>query len=619
MMKMTLRWLAATLLLSPLAALAEDPKPVRGEDLITLPAKSDGLCLHNLFQSNMVLQRQKPIHIWGWSKAGDEIVVSLAGQSAETHADKAGKWQVFLQPMEAASEPLVMKIKGKDKEITLDNILIGDVWLLGGQSNMEFDIAKVENGELEIVSANFPEIRLLTIPNKADGSDKPNFPGIFEWSDWSKRHFRKGFWEVCSPETVREMSAIGYVFGRRLHMATQVPIGLIDASVGGTTLEAWTPIEVSRACEAPEVKDMLADWEQKVKDWDPEADLQQQIKRHNDKVERAKKEGKDVSKMVAPSELRPGPEKDRNYPGNCYKGLIEPIKGLEIKGAIFHQGFNNCFGGSKGIRMYAALFPEMIRSWRAAFNDPQLPFGIISLCTAGNAQTELNFLESMVDVGPELREAQYRTFLNLRNAGDENIGFASSYDLRRRWFHPQVKVPAGERIARWALATEYGMKLPWEPPVITEVKLVDGTLQLHFETAVGAIDDGSGMEGFAISGEDRQFQMAHADHLVIGKNEKGYPLKDNKVIVLSSPLVEKPVHFRYAWARNPMGNIQLPGNTDVPLATQRSDSWDVTAVPVNDGEPIERKAVGMRRNEMKQADLKRRLHEAQELIKAQGQ
>ncbi len=613
-MKMTLRWLAITLLLQALPASAEDSKPVKGEDLITLPDKSDGFYLHNAFQSNMVLQRQKPIRIWGWSKAGDAVTVSFADQTASGKAGEDGRWQVELKPMEASSAPLAMKVNGGGCQITLENILIGDVWLLGGQSNMEFDISKVQNGELEIVSANYPEIRLLTIPNKADGSDKPNFPGIYEWSDWSKQHFRKGFWDVCSPETVREMSAIGYVFGRRLHMASKVPIGLIDASVGGTTMEAWTPIEVSRACEAPEVKDMLAGWEQKVKEWDPEKHLQEQIKRHNDRVERAKKEGKDVSGMVAPSEHKPGPDKDRNYPGNCYKGLIEPIAGLSVKGAIFHQGFNNCFAGSKGIRMYAALFPEMIKSWRASFNDPQLPFGIISLCTAGDAQTEKNYLSSMVDVGPELREAQYRTFLNMRNAGDQNIGFASSYDLRRRWFHPQVKIPAGERIARWALATQYGKKLQWEPPVIKEVKLVDGTVQLHFETSVGAIDDGSGMQGFAISGEDRQFQMAHADHLVIGKDEKGYPQKDSKVIVLSSPLVEKPVHFRYAWARNPMGNIELTRNSDVLLATQRSDRWDVHEVPVQGGETIERAALAARKKEMQAADLKRRLFEANQLI-----
>jgi sialate O-acetylesterase len=606
--------LAAVLLLhTPLVAAAE-PVPVRGEDLITLPDKVDGLFLHNAFQSNMVLQRQKPIRIWGWSTVGDDVAISFAGQKATAKAGKDGKWQVELKAMEANARPQEMRVKGQAREILLENILIGDVWLLGGQSNMEFEIAKVENGELEVASANFPEIRLLTIPNKADGSDKPNFPGIFEWSDWSKCHFRKGFWDVCSPKTVREMSAIGYIFGRRLHMATRVPIGLIDASVGGTTVEAWTPLEVARKVDAPEVRDMLADWDRQVAEWDPAADLQKEIENHRKRVESFKVQGKDVSALKEPSEERPGPDKNRNFPGNCYKGLIEPLKGLEIKGAIFHQGFNNCFNGSKGIRMYAGVFPEMIRSWRATFNDPQMPFGIISLCTADQAQTEETFCEKMVDVGPELREVQYRTFLNLRKAGDAHIGYASSYDLRRRWFHPQLKIPAGERIARWALDTQYGIKQPWEPPVIVEVKAVDGTLQLHFDRPVGNIDDGSEMKGFAISGEDRRYQMADAEHLITRFDKGGKHDRDSKVIVLSSPLVAKPVHFRYAWARNPMGNIELSRMTDVPLATQRSDRWDVTAVPVDDGEANERKAINMRRSEMKQADLDRRLYEARKLI-----
>jgi sialate O-acetylesterase len=220
--------------------------------------------------------------------------------------------------------------------------------------------------------------------------------------------------------------------------------------------------------------------------------------------------------------------------------------------------------------MYRDVFPKMITAWRAAFNDPELPFGILSLCTADEKQSLDNYSEKMADVGALIREAQYQTFLEFHKAGDKHIGYTSTYDLRRRWYHPQLKLPAGERIARWALATEYGFakQLGWMPPKVDEMKVVDGSIQLTMDMAVNGVDDGGPIEGFSIAGEDRQFHPATAEHQVTGKDQK-----NQKVLVLTSPMVTKPVHYRYAWARNPMGNLQVLGNTDIPFATQRSDDW----------------------------------------------
>jgi sialate O-acetylesterase len=217
----------------------------------------------------------------------------------------------------------------------------------------------------------------------------------------------------------------------------------------------------------------------------------------------------------------------------------------------------------------------MITAWRAAFNDPEMPFGVLSLCTDGTKQSLGNYSEMMANPGPWIREAQYQTFLEFFNAGDENIGFVSTYDLKRRWYHPQLKIPAGERIARWALATEYGFgkQLGWKPPMIIEMQAADGNITLRFDTSVGGVDDGGPMEGFAVAGEDRKFHPATIEYLVTGKDDRGRDKKDNKAIVLSSPMVPNPIHYRYAWGRNPMGNIQATGNSDIPLATQRSDEW----------------------------------------------
>ncbi len=568
-------------LTSPLSA-----QQMPRKDVVEVPAIGEGLCLHNLFQSNMVLQRDKPISLWGWADPGENLTVTLAGKSESVTASDDRSWKVTFPALSANSDPIEVTVQGKDKTLKLENILVGDVWVLGGQSNMEFPLSKVENGHMEIVSANFSNIRILTVPSVGSPEPKKGFARLHEWSDWSKQHFRKGDWDVCSPEVVKELSAIGYVFARRLHMASQVPIGVVDASVGGTTVETWTPSAAVQKVDTEPVKNLLATWDQKIAEWDGAKDLEDQIKRHNQRVEKMKNEGKEIpADLKAPTEQRPGPAFDKNRPGSCYNGMIAPLEGFAVKGAIFHQGYNNCFNGSEGAMMYRDVFPEMITAWRAAFNDPEMPFGILSLCTGGDKQNLENFSEKMADVGALIREAQYQTFLEFYNAGDKHIGFVSTYDFSRRWYHPQLKLPAGERIARWALSTEYGYEkqLNWKPPFLAEMKVVDGSIQLNMDVSAGAVDDGGPIEGFAIAGEDRKFHPATATHLVTGKDDRGREQKDTKVIVLTSPMVANPVHYRYAWARTPMGNLQVTGNSDIPFATQRSDDWPVEEVFV-DGE-----------------------------------
>ena len=512
-------------------------KPIRGEDLIRNPAIDEGLFLHNAFQSNMVLQRDREISIWGWASPGEEVTVAFSGQSESTTAAKDRSWKIALPALPANSEAEILTVTGKGKTITLENVLVGDVWILGGQSNMEFPLEKVENGHLEIVSANYEGIRILTIPALNGPDPKKGFPRMHQWSDWSNRHFRKGDWDVCSPEAVRELSAIGYVFARRLHMASQVPIGVIDASRGGTTVETWTPMSVLKKIETEEVQGLLSTWDQKMAEWDAEKDLADRISNHEKWVERMKKEGKDHTSRKAPSDLREGPAMDQNRPGNCYASMINPIAGLSVKGAIFHQGFNNALGGgSEGAEMYYQIFGKMISAWRSAFQNPEMPFGIISLCTAGDPQTRDDYLEKMANDGIYIREAQYKTFLDLYNAGDKNIGFASSFDKRRSWYHPQLKLPVGERISRWALATQYGFEkeLQWKPPLLTEMVVEKDRIVLTFDTTVRPVDD-KPIAGFAIAGEDRRFQPANAEFLVVGMDDRNRPKVDRRSIVPDKP------------------------------------------------------------------------------------
>lgn len=610
---------------------AEEAKPVRGEDFIRVPAIGEGLSVSNVFQSNMVIQRDKPVTIWGWAAPDEKVTVSFAGQSAEATAAADRAWTVTLDALPANTAAQELVVKGASETLTLENVLVGDVWVLGGQSNMEFDLSKVDDGFLEVASANFPEIRLLTAPRGKGFDSVPSFERLHEWSDWSSRHFQKGDWEICSPETVREFSAIGYVFGRRLHMASGVPIGLVDASVGGTTVETWTPQDVIAKIEGEETKALLRRWEEKIAAWDAEADLQKRIENHErNKADRAKHGDPLPPDSKPPSDLKPGPIADQNRPGYCYASMIRPLEGLAVKGAVWHQGFNNCFNGSEGARMYYQVFGKMIGAWRAAFGDEQLPFCVISQCTAGEPQTEDNFLTPMYDVGALIREAQHKTYRDLRDAGDENIGFASSFDLRKSWYHPQIKVPAGERAAKWALATQSeiltGRDAPlyWTPPAIEEVVIEGGTIRLQFNTEIRTQDDSDGrMSGFGIAGDDRVFHPAQVDYFADGVDDRNRPKLKKNILVLSHPSVEVPRHYRYAWARNPMANL---GNRfGIPIATQRSDDWILEETPARieppesmDPDSVQRWLSGQQRSRLQTADIERRYADAQATVDELG-
>ena len=598
--------------------------PMPREDVVDVPAKGDGLWLSNLFQSNMVLQRDKPIVIWGWAKAGTQVQVTMHDTKSKGVANKARLWRVTLPARSASTEPLSIEISSPKHKVRLKNVLIGDVWVLGGQSNMEFPLDRIENGQLEIASANYDEIRILTIPAANGPEPKQGFARLHEWSGWFNRHYRKGDWDVCSPEIARELSAIGYVFARRIHMASRIPIGLIDASRGGTTVETWTPIDVLASINTPQVNQLLEDWDDRVENWDPAADLERRVQAFNNKIARLKKEGKPIpANEKVPTDLRPGPAMDQNRPGNCFASMIAPIQGLQVKGAIFHQGYNNCFNGTQGAIMYRQVFPKMIQSWRQAFHNPNMPFGILSLCTEGTAQTLDNFCEMMANPGPYIREAQYQTFLDLYQAGDTNIGFASTYDLRRRWYHPQLKIPAGERIARWALATQYQMQrnVRWKPPMLKNMVAENGELLLEFDEAVGGVDDGGSITGFAIAGSDRKFHPAETMHLTEKQQDADRSVTKRNFLVLRSPMVPNPVHYRYAWGRSPLGNLQADRNTDIPFATQRSDQWTLETTPLGvfgDEEPLMLER-GQRRELQKalQAqDRERLLFEAKQLLES---
>jgi sialate O-acetylesterase len=277
--------------------------------------------------------------------------------------------------------------------------------------------------------------------------------------------------------------------------------------------------------------------------------------------------------------------------------------------------------------MYYQVFGKMIAAWRGTFGDPRMPFCIISLCTAGEPQTLENYLVPMYDVGALIREAQYKTFRDLYDAGDKTIGFASSFDQRKSNYHPQIKIPVGERAAKWAIVTQYELitgrdaEEYWLPPTIKEVKVADGAIRLTMSTAVKMKDESSDkLAGFAIAGKDRRFYPANVDWYSDGtKDDRNRPVYSKNILVLSSPFVAEPVAYRYAWARNPIANIT--NGRQIPIATQRSDDWILEETPVKFPAPqgmLERDAArqvrGKITKELELDDIERRIKEAEATI-----
>jgi len=533
--------------------------------------------VHRIFDSNMVIQRDKPVRVWGRADASEQITVEFAGQKRTAAVNKDGTWSVDLDAMPACAKAQTLTVKGKSNTVTYKNILVGDVWILGGQSNMEDVLESVYHGDVEIASANRPNLRLITIPVRAAPKPVAGFERINEFNAWTNRYEKKGSWAVSSPQTVKRFSAIGYIFGRRLNVASGIPIGLIDASVGGTTAEAWTSRRMLGS--VPGAKPMLDQWDAKIAAYDPAKSLADRIRNWERDTERRKKKGE--KPRPKPTEPAPSPAVNRNNPGASYNGMIAVFGGFAVKGAIFNQGYNNALGNARPA-LYAKVFNAMIRDWRRTFRDEKMPFGIVELTAGGRPQTNANFERVMIDAAPFIREGQFKAARDL-----PGVGFACAYDQQVPWYHPHKKVQLGERIARWAMATQYGVKLGYQPTVCTSAKKVDKHMLLTFDRQVQT-HDGRPIVGFAVAGADKRFYPAKARYLVTGKDNRGRDKHDRRKLEVWSDLVAEPAAVRYAWARNPLGNLVNSQHHEriLPVPSFRTDDWDWPEAPFgNRGSP----------------------------------
>jgi len=340
--------------------------------------------------------------------------------------------------------------------------------------------------------------------------------------------------------------------------------------------------------------------------WNPEEDLQLKIKNWEKNSAARIKEGQQPGPK--PDKPSPSPALDRNFPGSSYTGMVAVIAGLAVKGIVFHHGYNNALEDSRP-KQYALNFKALIADWRNTFSDKNLPFGIVEFSAGGEPQTIDNFELRMIDPAASIREAQFKAYTDL-----PNTGYVCSYDQQVNWYHPQKKVEAAERMARWALSAQYGFDLEWEPALCTHIERQQDKIVVTFNKEVKTSDDRP-IEGFAIAGSDRHFYPAKAAYLKI-KNEKGEAIDDKTRIEVWNQLTVNPVEVRYAWARNPLGNLVNSGCRIIPVPLFRSDTWDYPEAPyLTEEYAAHRASLKLLRKEAAEMARVRMLREAEILVK----
>lgn len=476
-----------------------------------------------LFTDSMVVQRDAVIPVWGTATPGEEITVSFHGQQVVTKARDSGRWQIELAPISKVGGSHTMRIRGRN-EIKIEDVVVGDVWICSGQSNMQWSVTQAMNAKKEIAAAKFPKIRLFSVPHVATPEPADDV---------------KAKWLRCSPATVKDFSAVGYYFGRALHAnlhsgLSRVPIGLIDSSWGGTPVEAWMPAKLLVGNEITDP--ILSRWEKVLAEW-PE-----RKKAYDDKLAAWKK----ARNAGASAGRRPrGPQgpNHQHRPGNLWNGMIHPLLPFAMRGAIWYQGESN----SARAEQYGTLFPMMIEHWREAWGK-EFPFYWVQLANYKDRRDPRNWAE--------LREAQTMT-LRLPSTGQAlaiDIGMSNN-------IHPTNKQEVGRRLALLARSRCYGEKnIDDAGPTYVKHERVGSTLVLEFANAENGLvlrkPNDKKPAAFEIAAGDADFVAATANII------------DGKLHVRAEGVAE-PTDVRYAWRHDP--NAILFDKSGLPAVPFRTD------------------------------------------------
>ncbi|HYF36649.1 MAG TPA: sialate O-acetylesterase [Prosthecobacter sp.] len=499
---------------------------------VTLPA---------VISDHMVLQSSVPTAIWGWAEAGEEVTVNIVDRTATTIATKDGRWRLKLGALPPSSQPQTLTVKGKNT-LTIQDVLIGEVWLGSGQSNMEMRLKDEEHGSVlnadaEIAAAQFPEIRMFVHDATFSIYDLA-VPPVEPLAN------RPGHWQVCSPETAAHFSAVGYFFARDLHQQTGVPVGIISAAVGGTPIEAWTSLPAQKS--EPVFKPLLADWRKRLEGFEPgrEQQLSQEKKKAwlKQRAEALKK-GETVPKA-------PPPFKNLGVmtPGGLFNGLIAPVAPYTIRGCIWYQGERNAAGPFTGL--YGAQLQTLIQDWRARWGD-DFHFAWVQLPRFGKPQTQPSEPKAW---GVSVREGMRRAL------AVPNTGMAITIDLGgEKDGHPTNKSDYATRLSKVVLHEVYKKEIPiWSGPLLDKVAGAGGKMTVTFKHGDGLRAASGELQGFAIAGADQKFVWAKTR------------IQGDQVIVWHDTVAE-PVAVRYGWAANPICN--LVNGANLPASPFRTDDW----------------------------------------------
>jgi sialate O-acetylesterase len=476
--------------------------------LATASVGSAAVNPHELFSHGMVLQREVAVPVWGTAKNGESVTVRFADQEVQTTA-VAGKWSVKLAPLKAGG-PFTMTMAG-ETTVTLTNVLVGEVWVCSGQSNMAWPLKDTDRAKEVVAAAGDDQLRLFTVPRNPTDSPQTAVAAT---------------WQLCTPANAAPFSGVAYYFGRHLRRTLGVPVGLINSSVGGTLAEAWTP--KATLAGDPVLKAILDEHEKAV------AEFPAALANFRASVTKAPPAAPGAQVKATPPA---DPAKHHNRPACLYNGMIAPLVPFALRGVIWYQGESN---RSRPDR-YTHLFSSLIGSWRQAWGLGEFPFLFVQL-----APRDL--------YPPELREAQLQTWQQVSNTAMAVItDWGLAHDS-----HPRNKEPVGDRLGLAARALVYGEKIEYSGPVYASMSVEGDRAVLSFtHLGGGLMAKGEALKGFTIAGADKTFVPAKAE--IIGDT-----------VVVSSPQVKEPVAVRYGWTNVPDVNLFNQGG--LPASPFRTDS-----------------------------------------------
>jgi sialate O-acetylesterase len=482
------------------------------------PASAE-VTLHRLFSDHAVLQREAPIEVWGTATAQERVRVELAGAAVETAADGDGRWRVQLPAMPAGG-PYRLTAAGSAHTLEVQDVLIGEVWVASGQSNMHMWVqpnrpwsAGVLNFEQEIAAAHHPSLRVFDVERAFAPQPARDVSGA---------------WLPTTPQAVGTFPATAYFFARSLRQELGVPIGIISASVGGTATNAWTSRQVLLA--DPKFRLKVLQYDKRVAAFPAALEAYEASKPAD-------------AKLNDPNRPR-DPDQSIGSPSLLFNGMIAPVMPYSIRGVIWYQGESN----ARWPESYARAMRLLIDDWRQRWGQGVFPFLFVQLANH----------DPVVDQPHDsywarLREQQVRT-LDVPNTGMAvaiDVGAADTV-------HPRNKQAVGQRLARVALAKVYGRDVAYSGPRFKDVTIEPGGIRLTFDHVDGELKADGSLTGFAIAGADREFVWADARI-------------DGETVWVTSPAVPEPVAVRYAWAENPVAN--LTDASGLPAVPFRTDDW----------------------------------------------